>query len=164
MIRTLLAVGFATALLAGGAPTDTHSAVGGPLQKKPVPKPDVFRPRSAPERLDTSWRQDSESGRYVASIKSMSRPLPINKIHNWTVRIRRQDGSPVAGAEITFDGGMPAHNHGFPTEPKITKHLGSGTYLLEGVKFSMTGWWRFEFKIRDGERVDSVVFNVVLDD
>ena len=55
--------------------------------------------------------------------------------HGGEVRLRS------AVAAITVDGGMPQHGHGFPTRPRVTRDLDDGTYLLEGMKFSMTGWW-----------------------
>jgi hypothetical protein len=56
---------------------------------------------------------------------------------------------------------MPEHNHGFPTEPEITEASG-GDYLLEGVKFSMAGWWELKLDITAGDQSDTVTFNVVL--
>jgi cytochrome c peroxidase len=58
---------------------------------------------------------------------------------------------------------MPAHNHGFPTEPRVTKHVGFGTYLIEGIKFNMAGWWEFVFDIRAGSVTDRARFNVVVE-
>jgi hypothetical protein len=70
----------------------------------------------------------------------------------------------VEDAEIEFEGGMPAHDHGFPTQPRVTRYLGGGAYLVEGVKFNMTGWWEFSFEIRAGGRSDVARFNVVVAD
>ncbi len=59
-------------------------------------------------------------------------------------------------------GGMPQHGHGLPTKPRITKNLGDGKYLVEGMRFSMNGWWEIKFDIDSGNRKDSVTFNLVL--
>ena len=40
---------------------------------------------------------------------------------------------------------MPEHGHGFPTVPEVTEYLGDGKYLVEGLKFSMPGWWVGQF-------------------
>ena len=50
-------------------------------------------------------------------------------------------GAPVVDAEITLTGGMPAHNHGMPTQPQVTKNMGHGDYLVEGMRFHMAGDW-----------------------
>ncbi|UUZ55295.1 FixH family protein [Massilia sp. H-1] len=59
---------------------------------------------------------------------------------------------------------MPQHHHGFPTKPHVTEALGDGRYLLDGVKFSMTGWWQFKLKVESGSGSDLVVFNTVVND
>jgi len=57
---------------------------------------------------------------------------------------------------------MPEHGHGLPTEPKVTKNFGDGTYLVEGIKFSMPGWWIMTFTIKANGKTDSVTFNLQL--
>ena len=87
----------------------------------------------------------------------------LGKIHNWSVRIARVGDGPVKGARIDFVGGMPAHDHGFPTVPRITKELGNGTYLLEGVRFNMAGWWQFVFCIETKHGNDVVRFDILVE-
>jgi hypothetical protein len=130
----------------------------------PSPTPEVMRPLEVPEGLDRSRRHASEQRRFLVSIHDTERWTRLNRIHNWTVTVQTADGKPIENAEIALDGGMPAHNHGFPTKPKVTKHIGNGTYLIEGVKFNMTGWWEFVFRIRAGELEDRVRFNVVIEE
>jgi hypothetical protein len=88
--------------------------------------------------------------------------LILNEIHSWTVHVETADGEAVENAEIAVDGGMPEHNHGFPTAPEITEEIGGGEYLLEGVKFSMAGWWELKLDITAGGQSESVTFNIVL--
>jgi hypothetical protein len=57
---------------------------------------------------------------------------------------------------------MPQHGHGFPTHPKVTKELGDGRYLLEGMKFSMSGWWEIKLKIESAVGTDNITFNTVI--
>jgi hypothetical protein len=130
----------------------------------PSPRGDPFRPQEIPEDLDTSWRQVSEARHFQASLRSMTSRPGINRIHNWTVRVTSPSGQPIDDATLAIDGGMPAHNHGFPTRPKVTRHIGNGTYLVEGVKFNMTGWWEFVIDIQAGELSDRVRFNVIVTD
>lgn len=98
----------------------------------------------------------SESGAYKASLRSEVSPIPLNKIHNWVVHLETADGKAVADAELVFSGGMPLHNHGLPTEPLVTKYLGSGDYQVEGVRFHMQGDWELILTISDKGVSDTV--------
>ena len=102
----------------------------------------------------------STHGIYEVTIDSYLKPLQLGRMHAWTADIRTADGSPVKGARIRVGGGMPIHNHGFPTEPEATMELEDGVYLIEGFKFSMRGPWVILLHIEaDGEK-DSVAFDV----
>jgi hypothetical protein len=59
---------------------------------------------------------------------------------------------------------MPQHGHGLPTRPQVTRELPDGTYLLEGMKFSMTGWWEIKLAIQTTDAADKVTFNRVVTD
>lgn len=115
-----------------------------------------------PEELDTATTKTTANGEFVATIGTEMDPLPINEIHEWVLSVETPDGEPVEGATVTIGGGMPQHNHGFPTEPAVTESLGGGDYRVEGVRFNMAGWWTMEFEIVAGDVTDTVVFNVVL--
>lgn len=117
---------------------------------------------SGPEALDTSNDRMTDEGLFHVSISSNQEPLVLNEILDWTVHVETADGQALENAQISVDGGMPEHNHGFPTTPEITEELGGGDYLLEGVKFSMAGWWELKLIIDDGDRSDQVTFNLVL--
>jgi hypothetical protein len=75
-------------------------------------------------------------------------PVPLNQMHSWTVVLQTSHGEAVADAGITVDGGMPAHDHGLATRPQVTRYLGEGRYLLEGVRFHMAGEWLLRLDIR----------------
>ena len=100
----------------------------------------------------------SESGELVASFTSDLVPLPINRMHTWVVRIEPRSGEPVEGARIAVSGGMPAHDHGLPTRPRVTRSLGDGAYLLEGLRFHMNGQWEVRLDIDVEGISDAVVF------
>ena len=71
-----------------------------------------------------------------------------------------KSGKPVEGASIAIDGGMKAHGHGLPTQPKLTPVDGqSGHYQIEGLKFSMPGAWTLGFLIKSKELNDQLVFD-----
>lgn len=115
-----------------------------------------------PPGLDLSQQRLTDHGIFRVSIKSLSNPIVIKQIHSWNIHINIPNGAAVAGANIDVDGGMPQHGHGFPTQPRVTKDLGGGDYLLEGVKFSMSGWWVMELKIHSPQGDDTVTFNIVI--
>ena len=116
-----------------------------------------------PSDLDTATVRLTEGGHYRVSITSNMEPVVINQIHSWTLHLETPDGRPVENAEIVVAGGMPQHDHGFPTSPQVTQELGQGDYLIEGVKFNMTGWWEMRFDINAGGQHDRVVFNLVVE-
>ena len=57
---------------------------------------------------------------------------------------------------------MPAHGHGLPTKPVVRDGARPGTYIVEGMKFTMPGHWVVEFNIRSGPMRDTVKFNLEL--
>jgi hypothetical protein len=86
----------------------------------------------------------------------------INQIHTWIIHVATPDGQPVTDAAITVDGDMPQHGHGLATRPQVTKHLGNGDYLVEGMKFQMGGWWVVDFTIEAAGQRDTARFNMIL--
>lgn len=116
-----------------------------------------------PATLDLSLQHPSERGRFVVRMEPPATGPAINQMHAWRVRLTTADGAPVSQASIAFEGGMPQHGHGYPTRPRVTRELSPGVYALEGMKFSMTGWWDIRLAIRAGEATDTAVFNVVVD-
>ncbi len=109
--------------------------------------------------VDVSPEQTSTSGNFVVRLDHGTDTLPLNKIHKCTIEIVDRKGSPIDGAVIMVDGGMPAHGHGLPTTPKVTKSLGAGKYLVEGIRFSMPGMCQLTFHIHVNGEKDVVIFN-----
>jgi hypothetical protein len=112
--------------------------------------------------LDLSTSKLTDNKRFNISFRSTLDPIPINKIHTWKLMVETPDGSPVEGADITLDGDMPEHGHGLPTQPEVTEDLGRGFYMIEGMKFSMPGWWIMKFNVQAGGNEDTVTFNLLL--
>ena len=100
------------------------------------------RPKSIPENLDVATRKLSAHAKFEVEVATRSDHIMINEMHAWTVRIRGVDGTPAA--------------------PQVTEYLGDGTYLLEGVRFNMAGWWEVTLAIESGHQQDTVTFNLVL--
>jgi hypothetical protein len=116
-------------------------------------------------RTSSGFKQSLQSrkGLFKLSVYSEDRqPIPINVFHNWRIQLRDTGGNPVYPAAFAVRGGMPEHGHGLPTQPKVTRYLGAGEYLLEGVKFNMAGNWRLHFQILSGNLQDTaeLEFNV----
>jgi hypothetical protein len=116
-----------------------------------------------PRDLDLTLSHPSAEGRYVVQMQPPASPPAINQIHAWQIKLTSPDGTPVRDARIAVDGGMPQHGHGLPTHPQVTRELADGTYLMEGMKFSMTGWWEIKLAVQAPEGADTAVFNVVVD-
>ncbi|MEO8287096.1 MAG: FixH family protein [Chloroflexota bacterium] len=115
-----------------------------------------------PPDLDTSLTQTSTKGLYRGTAAPGMAPIAINQLHSWTLHVETADGRPVDDATIAVKGDMPGHGHGLPTEPKVNKAAGAGNYLVEGMKFQMTGWWYLDFTIASSKGSDTVRFNLVL--
>ncbi|HSM25270.1 MAG TPA: FixH family protein [Anaerolineaceae bacterium] len=114
----------------------------------------------APANLDTSSSRLSEDGLFQVSWSSEPESVPLNQIHTWRLHVETSDGELVENATILVDGGMPQHGHGLPTNPQVTEYLGNGDYLVEGMRFQMTGFWEVRFVINAGEQSDSITFNL----
>jgi len=116
-----------------------------------------------PANLDLSLEHPSAEGKFMVRMDPPASGPAINQLHVWQVHLETPDGKPVSQARIDFAGGMPQHGHGFPTRPRITREVTPGVYALEGVKFSMTGWWDMRLAIQAGDVIDGAVFNVIVD-
>ena len=117
---------------------------------------------SPPRDLDLALTRPSVDGKYVVTLQPPARPAAINQLHAWQVKLASPAGVPVARARIEVDGGMPQHGHGLPTSPRVTRELPDGGYLVEGMKFSMTGWWEIKLAIDGPAGADRVTFNTVV--
>ncbi len=111
---------------------------------------------------DLARTKKSAHGLFVASIAPDREPITQGELHSWILTLKSAAGEPVENAAIDISGGMPRHNHGLPTSPQATDYLGGGQYRIDGIKFSMTGWWTLHFNISAKAGSDSVTFNVVL--
>ena len=118
--------------------------------------------KKMPKHLDVALAKYSEDAKFYVGITSKLKPVAINKIHSWVLQIRKPDGERVSNAKIHVSGGMPMHGHGLPTSPRVTKYLNDGKYLIEGVRFNMTGWWELKFMIKSGHHKENITFNIIL--
>ena len=115
-----------------------------------------------PPDLDLSLTHPSIGKKFVVALQPPATPAAINQMHAWQIKLTSPAGEPISHAHFAIDGGMPQHGHGLPTRPQVTAELADGTYLLEGMKFSMTGWWEIKLAIDSPEGVDRVTFNTIV--
>ena len=120
----------------------------------------VFASHAEEPDARDSWL--TRSGYYRVSFESRLDPIVINTIHNWVFHIETPDGRPVEGATVAVTGGMPLHNHGLPTDPRMTSSLGNGDYLLEGMRFHMNGYWELLVTVDAGGRRDTVIIPLTI--
>jgi hypothetical protein len=113
-----------------------------------------------PEDLDTSTMKVTANNAFNVMYKSTSGHIRINRIHSWELTIKDADGQPVNDAMVTVVGDMPEHGHGLPTQPEITKVGTGGLYRVDGMKFTMPGWWVVTVSVMVNGVHDSVSFNL----
>ena len=103
----------------------------------------------------------SSHGLYAASLEPRE-PLALRQMQTVAVRLLDAQGRPVENATISIQGGMPEHMHGLPTQPRVTRTKDDGVYEIEGLRFSMGGWWELRLSIESPAGADSVTFNLGL--
>jgi hypothetical protein len=118
---------------------------------------------SAPAPPGARFERASESGLYRVAIAPESGAIPLGAMHAWVVEVATAAGEPFEPTRLAFDGGMPQHGHGFPTAPRVTRSLGTGRLLVEGVKFHMGGDWTLRVEVVGPSGADVAVFHVRVD-
>ena len=99
---------------------------------------------------------------FIVTYTTPDGPPEINRMHSWILYVESESGEPIEGADIEVDGGMPAHDHGLPTRPRVTEDLGDGYYRLDGVRFHMSGYWEMVVTIRSDQGEETVVIPLTL--
>ena len=116
----------------------------------------------APKELDYSRTRTSERGLFRGTIHPQGDTIPKGKLQRWTLHLETVDGVAIDSVKIAVDGGMPQHGHGLPTKPRVTRDLGNGDHIVDGIKFNMGGWWVVKFRLEAAQGSDSLVFNLSL--
>jgi hypothetical protein len=148
--RRRVAATLAVAILAVGTAACGHLLAMG--------RGDVQRPAEAEFGLGP---RASAKQVYKATLQPRQ-PLRLRQLQTVPVLIVDGTGHPVDGAAVSIDGGMPEHAHGLPTRPRVRRSLGGGVYEIEGLRFSMGGWWELKLAIDSPAGTDSVTFNLSL--
>ena len=115
----------------------------------------------SPEPVEKSQLSGvTTNGHYTVAISTADNsPAPVGRYHDWIISVEHRESGPVQQAAISIGGGMPAHGHGLPTNPKVSEYLGNGRYLLEGMKFTMDGNWLIQIHIVSKGIQDAIEFS-----
>ena len=105
--------------------------------------------------------RESANHKYTVYLKP-TEVLRLRKLQRVQVLVLDATGRPVENARISVDGGMPEHGHGLPTQPQVQRSPGAGMYDIEGLRFSMGGWWELKLAIDAPQGPDRVTFNLSL--
>jgi hypothetical protein len=147
--RKTLVTAFSIAVVAVAASACGHLLAMGRDVQRPAETEFGFGPRASAKRVYTATLQPRQD-------------LRLRALQTVPVRIVDASGLPIDGAAVSIDGGMPEHAHGLPTRPRIGRALGDGVYEIEGLRFSMGGWWELKLAIESPIGMDSVTFNLSL--
>ena len=104
----------------------------------------------------------SRSGEFRVRYAGDLQPPAINRIHGGVLHLETRTEEAVADAQITIAGGMPEHDHGLPTQPRVTGYLGDGNYRVEGLRYHMHGAWELVITIDAQGKRDTVVIPLQL--
>lgn len=109
------------------------------------------------------WKTTSAHGLFNVSVHPRAERYLIGSYHDWIITIYDQQQRPVENAQITVAGGMAQHGHGLPSQPLVTRYLGEGNYLIEGLLFNMAGVWTLLFSITTQLGQDQASYDLTLD-
>jgi hypothetical protein len=124
---------------------------------------DVARTPEPVPQPDWGGHVLSDSGQLRGRLDPESGSIEINHFQTWIVELREASGAPLVGADLAITGGMPAHGHGLPTQPRVTEELGDGRYRIEGVKLNMIGDWVIEVFVQTPRQRDRLRFDLAVD-
>lgn len=88
-----------------------------------------WRMNNVPAGLDLSRTQTSQNGHFEVAYEPADAAVPVNKLQSWTLIVTTPEGRGVKGAHIEVNGDMPGH--GLASQPRVTRELGEGRYLVE---------------------------------
>ena len=114
-------------------------------------------------RIDLSRTQPSREQRYRLTVTERPDTLRLQEFQSWVLHIEDAGHRPVTGAALTVSGGMPQHGHGLPSRPRVQEQPTAGDYRVDGLQFSMPGWWEVKVYVSKDRRDDFAVFNVFLE-
>lgn len=146
--------------LADGGATDADRMAGGADE----PSPGAVDSSAPHAVIDLAHGEGfSRAGRYFLRWRSTPAPIPVNEPFELDVWIL--DGADpsreVEGAKLYVRGWMPDHGHGMIRRPK-SKELEAGHLRVHGMLLHMTGRWSLHFDVLEGQRSETVDFELEL--
>lgn len=104
----------------------------------------------------------SEQGHYRVTVRPEGDAVPVGELHNWLIRVETVDGELFIPRQLVLLAGMPEHGHGLASSPRVTQYLESGDFLVEGVRFQMTGLWDIVVHVTGPRGPDTANFTMEL--
>ena len=95
---------------------------------------------------------------YRATIFPLQTSVPIGELHSWVFHFATEKGETFIPKQLVGKDGMPGH--GFPVEPEISSALGNGKFLIQDVKFNMTGDWQLRLGVNGSGGWDTITFQL----
>lgn len=109
------------------------------------------------------WVSDSDAQEFTIALFPRDGEIPLNRYHQWVVSVRDKQNRPVPTAHLKLVANMPGHGHGMPSKPEVTSYLENGKYLVEGMRFNMTGSWVIRVMVQTAFATDDAVFEIELE-
>ncbi|MDH3200125.1 MAG: hypothetical protein OEM15_04440 [Myxococcales bacterium] len=106
----------------------------------------------------------SDTGGVLVVVHTDTLPIPVNVMHRWRIQVLRgsDNPTPFMPEALVVNGGMPSHGHGLPTQPAVSRYLGNGMFLVNGMRFNMGGEWQMIVRVLEGDRWHRAVFTITL--
>ena len=95
-------------------------------------------------------------------LEPMAASVHVGSTHTWVVIITNDKATPLTDCRVTFEGTMPEHGHGLPTAPLVAASPAAGRYPIEGVRFSMNGYWQLDVGAKCGDSIGHATFDLRL--
>ena len=112
--------------------------------------------------IDFALTRISPNKQFVVTLIPPADTIRIQQFHRWQINVATADGAPLTDALVYLTAGMPEHGHGLPTRPAVTQEISPGKYLVEGVKFNMSGWWEIYVAVQKVPASDVTTFNYMV--
>ena len=125
---------------------------------EPAPEPAV----PAPARL--AKMLCSNGATYGIDILSVPDAIPLGDLFEIDLQVREgcRSGPPAETAGLEVEAIMPGHGHGMNTHSRVAP-LGSGRFLVTGLRFHMPGRWEIHFDVVRGGVLERAQTEVALE-
>lgn len=155
MVLRAIPVGFFTCSLAlaipnawaGGKPVDSG--------EQQQPGSSAWAPRYPSTPLPTVGK-----GTFKVTQSGKAAPFGLDKLEQMTISVKDKTGAPVNGANFEITARARDIVRLMQTTPQVTRQIGKGQYLVEGLSFTAAGSWLLEFGISAGGREDKALLEV----